>query len=68
MLCSDTHADQIRVLSGIAAHLVSARDMLVLSGCNWFTAEILEMLAVIDGQIAVLEALGSEDSSPRLGA
>jgi hypothetical protein len=62
MVGSGAHAHQIRALSGIAAHLVSARDMSVLSGCNWFTAEILEMLAVIDGQIAMLEALGDDDS------
>jgi hypothetical protein len=34
---------------------------------NWFTADIVEMLDVIDGQIAVLEEFGTEDSSSKLG-
>ncbi len=62
-----TRAYDIRALSGVAGHLASALDVLLLSGCDWFTADILEMLAVIDGQIAVLEELGSEDSSSSLG-
>jgi hypothetical protein len=67
MLDTGTRAYQIRALSGVAGHLASALDVLLLSGCDWFTADILEMLAVIDGQIAVLEELGSEDSSSSLG-
>ncbi len=67
MLDTGTRARQIRALSGVAGHLASALDVLLLSGCDWFTADILEMLAVIDGQIAVLEELGSEDSSSSLG-
>jgi hypothetical protein len=67
MLDTGTRARQIRALSGVAGHLASALDVLLLSGCDWLTADILEMLAVIDGQIAVLEELGSEDSSSSLG-
>jgi hypothetical protein len=65
---TSTHALQIRTLSSVAAYLASALDVLSVSGCNWFCAEILEMLAVIDGQIAVLEELGSESSSSSLSA
>jgi hypothetical protein len=68
MLHTGTHALQIRTLSGVASHLASALDVLSLSGCDWFSADILEMLAVIDGQIAVLEAIGNERSSSSLGA
>ena len=67
MLDTGTRARQIRALSGVAGHLASALDVLLLSGCDCLTADILEMLAVIDGQIAVLEELGSEDSSSSLG-
>ena len=56
-------AREIRALSGVAGHLASALDVLLLSGCDWFVADILEMLAVIDGQIAVLEEFGNEESS-----
>ena len=56
-------AQEIRVLSGVAGHLASALDVLLGSECNWFVADILEMLAVIDGQIAVLEQIASEESS-----
>jgi len=38
----------------------------LLSGCDWFTGDILEMLAVINEQIAVLEEFGHEDSSSSL--
>lgn len=68
MLDTSTHAVQIRTLSSVAFYLASALDVLSLSGCNWFSAEILEMLAVIDGQIAVLEELANEGSSSSLGA
>ena len=57
MVNTGTRAREIRALSGVAAHLTSALDVLLLSGCDWFVADILEMLAVIDGQIAVLEEL-----------
>jgi hypothetical protein len=67
MVDTGTRAHQIRALSGVAGHLASALDMLSLSGCDWFSADILEMLAVIDGQIAVLEDLGNEDSSSSPG-
>jgi hypothetical protein len=67
MVNTGMRAREIRVLSGVAAHLSSALDVLLLSGCDRFSAEILEMLAVIDGQIAVLEEIGSEDSSSSLG-
>jgi hypothetical protein len=67
MVTTGTRAREIRVLSGVAAHLASALDVLVLSGCDWFVTDILEMLAVIDGQIAVLDELGNEDSSSSLG-
>jgi hypothetical protein len=63
-----TSGDQIRVLAGAAAHLASALDVLSLSGCNWFTADLVEMLAVIDGQIATLQELADGGSSPRLSA
>ena len=68
MLDIGSHTLQIRTLAAVAAHLASALDVLSLSGCNWFSAEILEMLAVIDSQIAVLEELGSESSSSSLNA
>jgi hypothetical protein len=64
---SGTRARQVCALSGVAGHLASALDVLVLSGCDWFAADILEMLAVIDGQIAMLEEFGNEDSSSSLG-
>ena len=56
-------AQEIRALSGVAGHLASALDVLLVSECDWFVADILEMLAVIDGQIAVLEEFGNEESS-----
>jgi hypothetical protein len=62
-----TRAYDIRALSRVAGHLASALDVLLLSGCDWFTADILEMLSVIDGQIAVLEESGNEDPSSSLG-
>jgi hypothetical protein len=68
VLDTATHALQIRTLSSVAAYLASALDVLSMSGCNWFSTEILEMLAVIDGQIAVLEELGSKSSSSSLSA
>jgi hypothetical protein len=58
-----TRAQQIRVLSGVAGHLTSALDALLLSECDRFVADILEMLAVIDGQIAVLEESLHEEFS-----
>jgi hypothetical protein len=66
MVNTGTRSRQIRALSGVAGHLASALDVLLLSGCDWFTADILEMLAVIDAQIAVLEEFGNEDSSSSL--
>jgi ammonia channel protein AmtB len=68
MLDFGSHALQVRTLATVAAHLASALEVLSLSGCNWFSAEILEMLAAIDGQIAGLEELGSESSSSSLSA
>src|SRR2546426_1140173 len=64
MLDTGTRARQIRALSGVAGHLASALDVLLLSGCDCLTADILEMLAVIDGQIAWLavEAHGCDMS------
>ena len=56
-------AQEIRTLSGVAGHLASALDVLLVSECDWFVADILEMLAVIDGQIAVLEEIGNGGSS-----
>lgn len=67
MLDTGTRAHEIRALSGVAGHLASALDVLSLSGYDWFTADILEMLAVIDGQIALLEEIGNEGSSSSLG-
>ncbi len=57
-----TRAREIRALAGVAG-LASALDALLLSECDWFVADILEMLDVIDGQIAVLEEFGNEESS-----
>ncbi len=65
MVNAGTRAREIRALSGVAGHLASALDVLLPSGCDWFAAD--EMLAVIDGQIAVLEEFGNEDSSSSLG-
>ena len=67
MVNTGTRAREIRALSGVAAHLASALDVLLLSGCDWFVDDILEMLAVIDGQITMLEEFGNEDSSSSLG-
>jgi hypothetical protein len=61
-----TRAREIRALAGVAGHLASALDVLLLSGCDWFVCDILEMLAVINEQIAVLEEFGHEDSSSNL--
>lgn len=58
-----TRAHEIRVLSGVAGHLTSALDALLLSECDRFVADILELLAVIDGQIAVLEESRHEEFS-----
>ena len=58
-----TRAREIRALSGVAGHLASALDVLLLSGCDRFAVDILELLALIDGQIAVLEEFGNRDFS-----
>jgi hypothetical protein len=63
MFDTGRRAQEIRALSGVAGHLASALDVLLLSECDWFVADILEMLDVIDGQIAVLEEFGNEESS-----
>ena len=63
MLNTATRAQEIRVLSGVAGHLTSALDALLLSECDRFVADIREMLAVIDGQIAVLEESRHEEFS-----
>jgi hypothetical protein len=63
MFDTGRRAQEIRALSGVAGHLASALDVLLVSECDWFVADILEMLAVIDGQIAVLEEFGNEESS-----
>ena len=63
MLNTGTRAQEIRVLSGVAGHLASALDVLLVSEYDRFVADILEMLAVIDGQIAVLEEFRSEGFS-----
>jgi hypothetical protein len=63
MVNTDRRAREIRALVGVAGHLSSALDVLLLSECDWFVADILEMLAVIDGQIAVLEEFGTEEFS-----
>ena len=63
MLNTGTRAQEIRVLSGVAGHLASALEVLLLSECDRFVADILEMLAVIDGQIAVLEEFRNEEFS-----
>jgi hypothetical protein len=63
MVNTDRRAREIRALAGVAGHLASALDVLLLSECDWFVADILEMLAVIDGQIAVLEEFGTEEFS-----
>lgn len=63
---SGSSGHHIRALAGVAGHLASALDALSLSGCDWFTADILDMLAVIEGQIAVLEQLADDDAVPGL--
>jgi hypothetical protein len=63
MVNTGARAREIRVLSGVAGHLTSALDVLLRSECDRFVADILEMLAVIDGQIAVLEEFRTEDFS-----
>ena len=63
MFDTGRRAQEIRALSGVAGHLASALDVLLLSGCDWFVADILEMLSVIDGQIEVLEEFSDEESS-----
>jgi hypothetical protein len=67
MLDIGTPAHQISVLCGVACHLAAALDALSLTGCDWFRTEIVEMLDVIDGQIALLEELRNEGSSSSLG-
>jgi hypothetical protein len=62
MFDTGRRSQEIRALSGVAGHLASALDVLLISECDWFVADILEMLAVIDGQIAVLEEFGDEES------
>ena len=62
------NGDQIRVLSGAAAHLASALDVLSLNGCHWFTADLAEMLKAIDGHIATLEELAEGGASSGFGA
>ena len=54
---------QVLVLARVAAHLASALDILSLNGCDWFTTDLAEMLAVIDGQIATLEQIGTDEPS-----
>jgi hypothetical protein len=51
------HADQIRVLSGVAGHLCSALEALSRSDCDAYSNDLLAMLSAIDGQIAVLREL-----------
>jgi len=60
--------DQIRVLAGAAAHLASALDVLSLHGCDWFLADLAQMLEVIDGHIATLQELANGDPSSGVGA
>lgn len=60
--------DQIRILAGAAAHLASALDVLSLNGCDWLTADLVEMLDMIDGHISTLEELASGDASSGIGA
>jgi len=67
MLDTGSRAHQIRALFGVAGHLASALEVLSLSGYDWFSADILEMLAVIDRQILLLEELGNESSSSSPG-
>ena len=63
MLDIGSSGDQIRVLAGVAAHLASALDVLSFSGCDWFAADLAEMLAVIDEQITTLEQIATDDSA-----
>ncbi len=63
MVGSGMRARELRALSGVAGHLASALDVLLLSGSDRFVGDILELLAVIDGQIAVLEEFGNEGFS-----
>ena len=63
MLNIGTRAHEIRILSGVAGHLASALEVLLHSEYDRFVGDILEMLAVIDGQIAVLEESLHEEFS-----
>lgn len=49
------HAHKISALSSAAGYLCSALKELAISECNAFTADVLEVLAAIDGEIASLE-------------
>ena len=55
--------NQVLVLARVAAHLASALDILSLNRCDWFITDLAEMLAVIDGQIATLEQIGTDEPS-----
>ena len=55
------------MLSGAAAHLATALDVLSVNGCHWFTADLAEMLAVIDGHITTLEELTEGGAPSGLG-
>ena len=58
MLDAGVHAHKIRALSGAAAYLCSALKELGISECHSFAADVLDMLAAIDGEIASLERQG----------
>src|SRR5262249_16597987 len=50
--------NQVLVLARVAAHLASALDILSLNGCDWFTTDLAEMPAGIDGHRAPREQCG----------
>jgi hypothetical protein len=59
-------AHQIRVLAGVAGYLASAIETVSYSECKWVASEIVEVLAVVEDLIDVLEK-GTEVPTSRLG-
>jgi hypothetical protein len=55
MVDSGVRAHQIRILAAVAGHLTSALDTLALGGVGCVTIDLLELLAFVEGMIAVLE-------------
>jgi hypothetical protein len=58
MLDSSLRAAEIRALSGVAAYLCSALDVLAADGCEWLAADVRDILAAIERRISLLESVG----------